>query len=380
LQVLNPKVYADAAPSFRYHRLADLGGITALPTSSKPMFAFTVAHRGRRRGGASGSPGKTSGYRRTGKAPGRNDGRWPECGRYRRPRSIGGIAREYFTRLVGRYGKTLAWDRPFEGKGGLATGGAFAIEPHTAEGLFDELASEAKVPVHFGARLARVRKDGARIVELVTETGSVFRAKMFIDATYEGDLLARAGVSYTLQREGNAKYGETYNGIHYAAIYQPRLEHKKPGTNGRVPGGQGVWDRDFPLDPYVIPGDPNSGLLPLVQAGQPGVPAAAPASGVLLPAVLDNGGRPILIVPARRLHRDVTSWSHALSQPAWLLATWIARFRNTTRCRIEVGLHGDFWRQPAGSKLGMAGGQLCLPRRDRHEHENYHRGLLHFWR
>ncbi len=54
-----------------------------------------------------------------------------------------------------------------------------------------------------------MKKDGARITELVTEDGTVFRAKMFIDATYEGDLMAKAGVSYTLMREGNAKYGET---------------------------------------------------------------------------------------------------------------------------------------------------------------------------
>jgi flavin-dependent dehydrogenase len=121
------------------------------------------------------------------------------------PRSIGGITREYFTRLVGRYGKTLAWDRPFEGKGGPATGGAFAIEPHAAEELFGEMVKEAKVPVHFSARLARVNRRGPRIVELVTEAGAIFRAKVFIDATYEGDLMAKAGVTYTVEREGNAK-------------------------------------------------------------------------------------------------------------------------------------------------------------------------------
>src|SRR5262245_31100754 len=145
------------------------------------------------------------------------------------PRSIGGLAREYFTRLVGFYGKTLAWDRPFEGKGGPATGGAFAIEPHKAEELFNDMVREANVNVQFGARLANVRKDDCRIVEFSAENGTIYRAKVFIDATYEGDLMAKAGVSYTLQREGNAKYGETYNGIYYAANYKPRVDHKKPG-------------------------------------------------------------------------------------------------------------------------------------------------------
>jgi flavin-dependent dehydrogenase len=150
------------------------------------------------------------------------------------PRSIGGITREYFTRLVGHYGKSLAWDKPFQSKGGPATGGAFAIEPHTAEELFVEMVKEAGVTVRFGARLASVQKQGPRITEFKTDAGTIFRAKVFIDATYEGDLMAQAGVSYTLVREGNAKYGETYNGIHYAPIYTPRRDHKKPGANGRV--------------------------------------------------------------------------------------------------------------------------------------------------
>jgi hypothetical protein len=80
-------------------------------------------------------------------------------------------------------------------------------------------------------------------------------------------------------REGNAKYGETLNGIHYTEKYQPRTNHLKPGPHGRVLGGQGVWDRDFPLDPYVVKGDPKSGLLPLINEGEPGK-QGDPAPGV----------------------------------------------------------------------------------------------------
>lgn len=195
------------------------------------------------------------------------------------PRTVGGIAREYFTRLVATYGKRLAWDKPFEGKGGPATGGAYSIEPHVAEQVFRDMLNESGARTLYSAKLARVTKHGARIVELILEDGSICRAKMFIDTTYEGDLMAKAGVAYTLMREGNAKYGEQYNGIHYTEKYRPRTMHLKPGPNGRVPGGQGVWDRDFPLDPYVRPGDPASGLLPLVQAGEPGR-QGDPAPGV----------------------------------------------------------------------------------------------------
>lgn len=196
------------------------------------------------------------------------------------PRSVGGIAREYFTKLAATVGVQLAWDKAFEAKGGgPATGGAYAIEPHKAEKVFDDMAVEAGVRVRRGAKLASVKKDGARIVEFTTEDGATFRAKMFIDTTYEGDLMAKAGVSYTLMREGNAKYGETYNGIHYSEKYIPRTNHLKPGPHGRVPGGQGVWDRDFPLDPYVVKGDPKSGLLPLINEGTPGTPGE-PAPGL----------------------------------------------------------------------------------------------------
>jgi hypothetical protein len=197
------------------------------------------------------------------------------------PRSIGGIAREYFTQLAATVGVTLAWDQAFKGDGGggPATGGAYAIEPHKAEQVFTDMAKEAGVKVHFGAQLASVEKDGARITELFMKNGDIFRAKVFIDTTYEGDLMAKAGVSYTLMREGNAKYGETLNGIHYTEKYRPRTNHLKPGSHGRVPGGQGVWDRDFPLDPYVVKGDPKSGLLPLINEGDPGK-QGEPAPGV----------------------------------------------------------------------------------------------------
>ncbi|MCA9058226.1 MAG: FAD-dependent oxidoreductase, partial [Planctomycetaceae bacterium] len=196
------------------------------------------------------------------------------------PRSIGGIAREYFTRLVAGYGKRLSWNRPFQSKGGPATGGAYSIEPHVAEQVFDQMVEEAGVVVLREARLASVAKSENRITELRLQDGRIIRACMFIDTTYEGDLMAAAGVSYTLKREANAQYGEQHNGYHYAEKYRPRTEHLKPGSNGRVPGGQGVWDRDFPLDPYVVKGDPASGLLPLINSGQPGEPGEE-APGVM---------------------------------------------------------------------------------------------------
>lgn len=301
------------------------------------------------------------------------------------PRSVGGIAREYFTRLAATVGKQLAWDRAFDHRGGgPATGGAYAIEPHQAEALFHDMVREAKVPVYFNARLAAAGKSGATIVEIATEDGRQFRAKMFIDATYEGDLMAKAGVSYTLTREGNAKYGETYNGIWYEEKFRPRTKHLKPGPNGRVPGGQGVWDRDLPLDPYLVPGDPKSGLLPLVQAGEPGRPGE-PAPGVqaycyrlCLTTAADR------IPIARPADYDPRRYEIVARFIAACLAIgddidlrWFSKHDALPHDKWDFNtatfggnLPGASWDWPDGSYARRA--EIAR------EHENYHRGLLYF--
>jgi hypothetical protein len=301
------------------------------------------------------------------------------------PRSVGGIAREYFTWLVATYGQELQWDQPFRDHGGPATGGAYSIEPHVAERVFDAMASEAGVTVLREARLASLRKDGARIAELRTDDGRTVRAKVFIDATYEGDLMAAAGVAYTLTREGNAKYGETYNGIHYSPKYEPRTGHKPPGANGRVPGGQGVWDRDFPLDPYMVPGDPASGLLPLVSEGEPGEPGR-PAPGVQaycfrLCLTTDPANRLPIAPPP-----DYDPKRYEL----------VARFIEACRANGDAmdlrwfskhdPLPGDKWdfnTATFGANLPGASWEWPeAPYKRRaeiaREIENYHRGLLHF--
>lgn len=299
------------------------------------------------------------------------------------PRSVGGIAREYFTRLVGAYGKTLAWDKPFEGHG-PATGGAFAIEPHTAERLFNAMARESGVAVHLDARLESVTKRGRRIAELRTDDGRTFVAKMFVDATYEGDLMAAAGVSYTVTREGNAKYGERYNGVYYSEKYQPRTNHLNPGPNGRVRGGQGVWDRDLPLDPYVVPGDPGSGLLPLIQAGDPGR-EGEPAPGVqaycyrLCLTTADD--RLPIAAPAdydpRRYEIVARFITGCLAIGDEMDLRWFSKhdplpnrkwdFNTAT---FGANLPGASWEWPEASYARRV--EIAK------EHEDYHRGLLHF--
>ena len=302
------------------------------------------------------------------------------------PRSVGGVAREYFTKLAATVGVTLAWDQPFESKGGgPATGGAYAIEPHKAEQVFDEMAKEAGVNVLREARLARVVKDAAQIKELIMENGDVVRAKIFIDCTYEGDLMAKAGVSYTLMREGNAKYGETYNGIHYTDKYLPRTGHLMPGETGRVTGGQGVWDRDFPLDPYVVKGDPKSGLLPLINEGVPGIQGEA-AAGIqaycFRLCLTTNPANMIPILPPsdydpKRYELVARFIEACLANGDDMDLRWFSKHDPLPNDKWDFNtatfggnLPGASWAWPEAS----------YEEREKiaQQHEDYHRGLLHF--
>jgi len=300
------------------------------------------------------------------------------------PRSIGGVTREYFTRLVATYGKQLSWNQPFRRKSGPATGGAYSIEPHIAEQVFDQMAQEAGVTVLRHARLKEVGKEGPRIIELLFEDDRRLRGKVFLDTTYEGDLMSAAGVSYTLMREGNAKYGEKYNGIHYSPDYKPRLNHLMPGPNGRVRGGQGAWDRDFPLDPYVVKGDPSSGLLPLVQEGDPGQP------GTPAPGIQAYCYRLCLTTAADRLPID--------PPPNYDAARYelVARFIEACLANGDdmdlrwFSKHDPLPNEKWDFNTATFGGNLpgfswewpeaSYDRRDKmaQELEDYHRGLLHF--
>ncbi|HEY1082019.1 MAG TPA: FAD-dependent oxidoreductase [Prosthecobacter sp.] len=302
------------------------------------------------------------------------------------PRSVGGIAREYFTRLAATVGTVLAWDKPFVPKGGgPATGGAYAIEPHKAEEVFAEMARQAGVKVHFKARLASVQKEGSRITALVMEDGQVVRARMFLDTTYEGDLMAKAGVNYTLMREGNAKYGETYNGIYYDEKYRPRTGHLMPGDSGRVAGGQGVWDRDFPLDPYVVKGDPKSGLLPLIQKGEPGEPGA-PAPGVQaycfrLCLTTDPANRIPITPPAdynpKRYEIVVRFIEACLANGDDMDLRWFSKHDALPNQKWDFNTATFGGNLPGASH---AWPEASYTRREEiaQDHENYHRGLLHF--
>ena len=175
--------------------------------------------------------------------------------------AIGGVSREFYQRVRAHYQDPAAWKwqkREQYKDGGQTTTHAaedamWTFEPSVALKIYNEWVRENAVRVAFGERLDRkagVKKEGGRIVSITTESGRTFAGKVFVDATYEGDLMAAAGVSYTVGREANAQYGETYNGVQTAAAKGHQL---RPG-----------------LDPYVVKGDKASGLLPGIDPAGPG--------------------------------------------------------------------------------------------------------------
>ncbi len=172
--------------------------------------------------------------------------------------AIGGLAREFYHRIAQHYARDDAWrfesrEAYFKQRAGRTSiaelnspeATMWTFEPHVAEDILFQMVNESKIPIYFQQRLASVKKESGRLTELVMENGKTFRARVFIDATYEGDLMAKAGVSYTVGREANGKYGETLNGV--------RAETPKHQFG-------------VPVEPYVKPGQPESGLLPFIAA------------------------------------------------------------------------------------------------------------------
>ncbi|MDF2374868.1 MAG: FAD-dependent oxidoreductase [Verrucomicrobiales bacterium] len=174
---------------------------------------------------------------------------------------IGGLSREFYERISAHYAKDDAWkwekreEYRDSGQTRTAQGEAtmWTFEPSAALAVYRAWIAETGLKIVFEERLNResgVKVVDSKIVEITMESGRTFAGKMFIDATYEGDLLAAAGVSYTVGREANAHYGETLNGV------QTKMDRHHNFVRG--------------VDPYREKGNPQSGLLPFLDPDGPG--------------------------------------------------------------------------------------------------------------
>lgn len=187
---------------------------------------------------------------------------------------IGGISREFYQHIRNYYNAPGSWkwqrrdEYVDDGQTRTAAGedAMWTFEPSAALIVYGQMLADEDIEVVYGERLNRetgVGKTGNRIESIEMETGSQYAAKMFIDATYEGDLMAAAGVRYRVGREANREYGETLNGVQANKISQTLN-----WTLSRNAYNHNFIDR---VDPYVVAGNPESGLLPYIVEGPPGV-------------------------------------------------------------------------------------------------------------
>ena len=266
--------------------------------------------------------------------------------------AIGGIAREFYRSLGKHYGTDEAW----------------LFEPHVAAGVFRDFIQRGFIDVRIANRLVGVSKDhgqitGIEVKELEDHYSIV--AKVYIDATYEGDLLAKAGVSYTMGREANAKYGEMLNGIRAET---PLHQFK------------------VPVDPYVKPGDPSSGLLPFIQNEELGTPGdgdrrvqtynfrlcltrdKANQTPIMPPENYDPARYELL---ARYLEALVAS-GHTPKLGEFL------GISNLPNGKTDMNNNGPFSTDFIGANWSYPEGGIPERTRIQKEHEDYTRGFLHF--
>jgi hypothetical protein len=180
---------------------------------------------------------------------------------------IGGLSREFYHRVWLHYDQPEAWrwqnkgEYGGKGQGTPAVDGAartmWIFEPHVAELIFEAFVKENGLVVVRNEWLDRakgVKKNGARLVSITTLSGKSFAGKMFIDATYEGDLMAAAGVEYHVGREAQSVYDEQWNGVQVGVLHH---RHHFGAVKDKI-------------SPYVVPGDPKSGILPRINPKPPG--------------------------------------------------------------------------------------------------------------
>lgn len=178
---------------------------------------------------------------------------WSDTGNHR---AIGGLSLDFYRKVKRHYDDPSVWihsPRPARAENFIDGDAMWQFEPKVGERIYEDWAREAGVTIVRNQRLDRSKRgvemaDG-KITAFRSKAGQRFEGKVFIDATYEGDLMASAGVRFTVGREANATYGETLNGVQL----------------------QNTTNHQFTLDvdPYRVPGDPHSGLVRRVSAEPP---------------------------------------------------------------------------------------------------------------
>ena len=187
---------------------------------------------------------------------------------------IGGISREFYRNIKKHYADSAnwIWQRRSEYTDGGQTrtskdeDAMWTFEPSAALKVYHDMIKDLDITLVYKQKLNRttgISKEANVINSISMESGDTYFGKIFIDATYEGDLLAAAGISYTVGRESNSQYGESLNGVQAHEFGKTLL-----GTISYNSTHHNFIDG---VDPYIVKGDPSSGLLPFIHEGGPGI-------------------------------------------------------------------------------------------------------------
>ncbi|NSW93938.1 MAG: FAD-dependent oxidoreductase [Bacteroidales bacterium] len=287
---------------------------------------------------------------------------------------IGGLAREFYQLIYNHYQKPEAWkwqkqsEYGNRGQGNPAIDGEkrtmWIFEPHVAEEAFETLVKENNINVLRDEWLDRengvIKDKNMKIVSFKTLSGKIFKGKIFIDATYEGDLMAVAGVSYHVGREANSVYGETWNGVQKGVYHH------------------GHWFKDN-VDPYRIPGDPSSGLLPRISSEDPGENGTGDKKVQAYCYRLCLTQHPENKVPITKPEGyDSTQYELLVRVAETRWTEFFAKYDPIPNLKTDVNNHGPFSYDNIGMNWDYPEASYERRKEILKEHITYQKGLLYF--
>jgi hypothetical protein len=298
---------------------------------------------------------------------------WTDTGK---KETIGGLARNFYHRVYNHYQQDEAWkwmkkeEYGNTGQGTPAIDGdmrtMWIFEPHIAEQVFEELVQENNIELYRDEWLDRengVEKSNGKITSITTLSGKTFKGKMFMDATYEGDLLATAGVSYHVGREGNDVYGEEWNGVQ-TGVYHHHHHFKAV---------------DEPIDPYRTPGEPSSGLLPRISTDHPGEKGQGDhrVQAYCFRTCMTNHPENRVPFPKPEGY-DSTQYELLVRifDAGW--RRWFGKFDAIPNRKTDTNNHGPFSSDNIGMNYDYPEASYERRKEIIKEHETYQKGLLWF--
>lgn len=287
--------------------------------------------------------------------------------------AIGGLSREFYHRVWQHYNQPDAWkwqeksDYGNRGQGTPAIDGEnrtmWIFEPHVAEQVFENFIAENEITVYRDEWLNRengVETEDGKIVSFHTLSGKTFSGKVFIDATYEGDLMASAGVSYHVGRESTDTYNEQWNGVQKGVDHHGHMFHSD-------------------ISAYKVPGDPSSGVVARVSTEPPGENGEGDdkIQAYCFRTCMTNHNPNRLPFPKPENY-DSTQYELLLRVFETGRRDWFHKFDPIPNKKTDTNNHGPFSSDNIGMNYDYPEASYERRREIIKEHETYQKGLLWF--